>query len=541
MLLLGLPLAHAGNVALTVSVDAAGTFQVLDAVHTTAGPSPLSPGAELVVRDASGELQASYDLPELRERSVIYAEGGGAKATLTGAVGRVVVPWPDEAHSIGLGAQRLEPHPPIVNMLPETLVEVNVGDDADRRLDMLFLGDGYTEEQLGDFADDVDWISGHLLTVEPFASYTGLVNVWRLDQASNESGADHPELASPTEADTAYGCYYGCYDIDRLLCCDDAQVVSAITSALPDAEGVIVLVNDDTYGGAGGYTYATSYVGSAGHQVAAHEIAHSLVGLWDEYSYGYSGSGGDGPNCSESDDGSAWEEWLDEADVSAHRVCSYTNYYRPTDDSCMMNALQDRFCPVCGQMVVREIYAKLPALIVDPVPDDSDLTLGADDVQTFSATVLGPDDGAMDHTWTFEGTVVSTEESYTMSDCPEDGELILTVTDPTDFVRSDPDGALTDMHSWLLSCPDGTGWPDDSGGADGSGSEGGGSEGGGGVGGVDHADDDDEVRVGRCGCAAGGAAGGSWLLLAAVLFRRRGGDSPQLPPMPTSCPSDRAA
>ena len=99
--------------------------------------------------------------------------------------------------------------------------------------------------------------------------------------------------------------------IDRLIRCNDGDVVTEVNALIPEADGIMVLVNDPVYGGSGGFTYATSYTeGETGEMVASHELGHSLIGLWDEYDYGYDAGYNGGPNCSAEGDGSSWAHWL---------------------------------------------------------------------------------------------------------------------------------------------------------------------------------------------------------------------------------------
>ena len=398
---------------------------------------------------------------------------------------------------------------------PEGAVEVSVSGDADERLDMLFLADGYTAGELDTFADDVDALSAYLIAIAPYEDYTGLVNVWRVDAVSNVSGAG----TSGTPLDTAFGCYYYCGGIERLLCCNDSKVVSAINEYLPDADGVLVVVNSDKYGGAGGTTYGTSYTGTYAQQVAAHEIGHSLIGLWDEYSYGYAGSGSDGPNCSSSDDGSAWEQWLDESGVSAFEVCSYTNFYRPTNNGCMMNSLQDQYCPVCRELVVQQIYKRLPALIVNPVPAEDAVEMAPEGSLSFSATALGPDDGSMEWSWAVDGVESGTAQTFDLSGCTADLEVSLTVRDPTAYVRVDPNGDLEDTHTWSVTCGEpGSDDGGSDGGDDGVADDGSGDgDGAGGVGDDGGLDEDDDISTSSCGCAAPMAPASLALLLPVLL------------------------
>ncbi|MCB9758880.1 MAG: hypothetical protein H6739_03495 [Alphaproteobacteria bacterium] len=509
-LLLGLlsGTARAGSAVAFIEISDDGPALV-DLVGISAeGPrkapaAPVDAGAWLEVLDAEGRTLARVPVPDARQRSVILPEGGGASVTLAAAIAPVTFAWPDGATHVRLGAQTLAPRA----APPTTPVPVQESGPSDARLDMVFLGDGYTEAELPDFAADVDRMVAYLLSIEPYGAYTGLFNIWRVDAASAESGASHRENGQDVSRDTAYGCYYGCGNIARLVCCQDSAVMAEVRASVPDADGVLVLINDDTYGGAGGFSYATAYTGGAyDTQVAAHELGHSLIGLWDEYSYGYAANG-EGPNCTADSGGATWTQWLDEREVGAYPVCSYTNLFRPTDASCMMNTLQDDYCPVCREQAVLGIYGRLPSLLVAAEPAPGAVTVDA--AQTFTATALGPDDGSLTWRWTLDGALLSETDAVTLEGCGPSGALTLEVADPTPWVRLDPDGLLTDAATWEVTrapC-----------GADDSGAD------------SDDADDSGGGGISPkgCGCGSVGGAGALWLAGLVFAVRRRRVDSPR--------------
>lgn len=490
-------LAWAGTLTLTLEVVGEQVRVVSQQVSPEPGPaSPRGPGdpAGLAVVDAAGRVLYAVPLAGALQRSVVLPEGGGAVARLHGGQVRLRLPWPAQAHALRLDGALLPP--PAAPPMPEATATLVQGEGSpEERLDLVFLGDGYTAGELPGFAEDVERVVQYLGGVEPFGAYTRLFNIWRVDQASAESGASHREGGASDLRDTAYGCYYGCGGIDRLICCDDGAVLSAVNAAVPGADGVMVLVNDPTYGGSGGFSYATAYNGGmTGTQVAAHELGHSLVGLWDEYSYGVPYSGADGPNCAVDPDALPWEHWSDEA--GAHPVCSYTNYYRPTDQGCMMNTLQDGYCPVCREEVVLAIYGHLPGMLLAVEPPEGPLVLAPGATHTLSASALGPDDGSLRWEWSLDGQVVGEGASFTLDGCPAGQTLSLRVWDPTPWVRADPEARLQDTASWTLdraACPEDSA-PADSG----------------------------EGQDGGCGCGApGGAALGPALLALGLAARRR--------------------
>ncbi|WCD90419.1 hypothetical protein KPP03845_106847 [Streptomyces xanthophaeus] len=236
------------------------------------------------------------------------------------------------------------------------------GPTADR-LDVVVIGDGYTEAELGKFHDDARQKWAEVTAVEPYTTYRNLFNVWTVDAVSRESGVSgDPDPA--TVRDTALGSYFWCEDIERLLCIDQPKVDAYVAKA-PAADLVLVLANSAKYGGAG-YNEPSATLGyegistaSAGHaksgQVAIHETGHSLGKLADEYFYpgvpDYEKYTGPEPADSNSSTLSAdrmaaqrtkWYRWLGEESPDGGTVGAYEGggYYvtglnRPTDASLM--------------------------------------------------------------------------------------------------------------------------------------------------------------------------------------------------------------
>lgn len=503
--------AFAESLRLTLDVHD-GTISVVEAqrVPGSAQAPPAGDGPSLTVHDAVGRTISEVTLPTTAHRSVIFPDGGGASATLTRGQIVVEIPWPESAHHAVLGGRTLTPTPP-APPAPGVAVAVQSAGPSEERLDLVFLGDGYAESELDTFAADVDRIVAYVLQVEPYGAYTGLFNIWRVDQASNESGASHYELSPAEVRDTAYGCYYGCGGIDRLICCDDSAVLSEVRAAVPGYDGVMVLVNDPTYGGSGGFAYATSYTADPyGSQVAAHELGHSLVGLWDEYSYGTTGSGQGAPNCAKDGEAPQWTAWLGESGVDAFTPCSYTNLYRPTNNGCMMNTLQDGYCPVCREQAVLAIYGQIPGVILTESPAEGTLTLAPGVDHSLSLSTLGPDDGSLSVTWDIDGEVVGEGADFTLKGCVEGAVLRARAYDPTAWVREDAAGVTSDERLWSLDsagCPP----PGEDSGED------------------SPSDDDDDSgeagedgdKSGRCGCAGVSAPAGLSAAILAILVARR--------------------
>ncbi|MFF6998932.1 M64 family metallopeptidase [Streptomyces sp. NPDC008313] len=236
------------------------------------------------------------------------------------------------------------------------------------RLDVVIIGDGYTADQQEDFHADAAARWADVMDVEPYRSYEGLFNVWTVDAVSRESGISG-ESGPDDVKDTALGSYFWCDSVERLIC-TDLDKAESYASRAPDADLVVVVANSAKYGGAGyfdldnslGYT-GLSTLSSDNEQsslIAAHEFAHSVGLLADEYAYDGYGAWPD-PEPAEANTTvhteaelratrTKWYRWLGEADPSGGTVGTYEGayyhpegIYRPTENSIMRSLGTDRF------------------------------------------------------------------------------------------------------------------------------------------------------------------------------------------------------
>ena len=125
---------------------------------------------------------------------------------------------------------------------------VNNGDPANR-IDLAIVNEGYTASQSSQFAADVNTLMGAFFANEVFRDYAPYFNVRALSVASNQSGA-----GNGAPKDTAFGAYYNCGGIERLICVDYNKVTAVVNPLLPanQRDYIIVLVNHAEYGGSGG-------------------------------------------------------------------------------------------------------------------------------------------------------------------------------------------------------------------------------------------------------------------------------------------------
>ncbi|MFJ9419065.1 M64 family metallopeptidase [Streptomyces sp. NPDC101227] len=267
------------------------------------------------------------------------------------------------------------------------------------KLDVVFIGDGYTATQQEDFHADVRAKWAKISAVEPYASYTGLFNVWAVDAVSNDSGVSG-DPTNDVVRDTALNSAFFCDGTERLLCVDTGKV-EAYASKAPAADLVVVLSNSTKYGGAG-YNDISSQVGYDGiatassdndrsDQIAVHETGHSLGKLADEYDYGESGTYS-GPEPTETNlttlsadqmtaQRQKWYRWLGQESPDGGTVGAYEGggYYqyglnRPTENSIMRSLGREFNLP--GREAMIAAFYRHASVLSSPVATDRALRRG---------------------------------------------------------------------------------------------------------------------------------------------------------------------
>jgi hypothetical protein len=324
--------------------------------------------------------------------------------------------------------------------------------EPSNRIDIVFLGDGYTINDIALYASDVqDYVNFMFNSVTPYKEYSTYFNVYKVTVISQESGSDHPEVNPPVYRNTALGTYYGCAGIDRLICADDESVYAAAQS-VPWYDEIAVLVNDPTYGGSGG-GYLTSYNGYWGPYVYMHELGHSFALLADEYLYGSYPGSVSSCNCDESYSHPGWQSWIDMGSpgVGTYLGCSYNNLYRPTYDACMMRSLQINYCVVCREQTIKSIYERVAGY--DSYSPSTDvLNIDTLMVVPFELATLVPNTHSLKLKWFVNNQLKSSDNPFDFSSSTA-GYFIIkgTVFDSTAMVLDDPQNLLVDSKEWQVT------------------------------------------------------------------------------------------
>ncbi len=150
------------------------------------------------------------------------------------------------------------------------------------KVDLLVLGDGYTEAELPKFHADAKRMVDQLFATEPFKSRRGDFNVRAIDLPSAESGVHRPQAG--VERRTPLSTEYNIFDSERYALTLDNRTLRDVASAVP-YEFIEILVNDKYYGGGGIFNdQATAAVDTAfADYIFVHEFGHHFAALADEY------------------------------------------------------------------------------------------------------------------------------------------------------------------------------------------------------------------------------------------------------------------
>jgi len=370
------------------------------------------------------------------------------------------------------------------------------------RVDVLVMGDGYTNAERTKFATDVENMRVAMFSFSPYRQYAPFVNWTSLYTESAESGADHPpylagctsisccaETAAQTDprantfVATAFDGRFCTSQIHRLVTISNSKVLAA-ASASPNWDEIIVLVNDPVYGGAGGSISVTTTNTSA-RLIVVHEYGHTFHRLADEYNTAYPGYPAcndltASPRCEANTTNQTdaaqikWASWITPGNaiptpggtsgIGLFEGSRYqsTGMYRPAN-ACAMRSLGAQFCSVCSQEYVLRLYRGgwgSPSAGIDLIEPGSEspnpastVNIAAGATQVFSAAILRPDPNSITVQWFVDGVAVPGANASTFAFTPASAtpaarQVDLRATDTTALVRAAMAGADL-VHSRL--------------------------------------------------------------------------------------------
>ena len=259
---------------------------------------------------------------------------------------------------------------------------VNNG-DPETKLDIVFIPDGYTIDQMSDFKKDCERFASYILNSAPYNEVKSQINFWGVEAPSEESGTDLPgeNVWKKTIANSTFYTF----DSERYLMIYDTKTLRDLAANVP-YDQIIVLVNSDKYGGGGIYNdYATVASKNAdANFIVTHEFGHSFAGLGDEYYTSDVAVENFYPSNVEPWEPNLttlvsfekkWKNMLkpgtqiptvvndeNKAKVGVFEGGGYVakGVYRPMFDCTMKSVQYDNFCPVCKSAIKEMVkyYAK---------------------------------------------------------------------------------------------------------------------------------------------------------------------------------------
>ena len=167
---------------------------------------------------------------------------------------------------------------------PKPIPSIKIVDNGhhNQKLDIAFIAEGYTGEDMDKFKADVKRFADFLFSQPPFSEFADGINIWAVESVSDGVGPSNPGTGYWNTTSTQSEFYT--FGIDRYLTTTRFHRVMDIAAQVP-GDLVYILVNTSDYGGGGIYNHYSTV--TADHELSGivfiHEFGHGLAGLGDEY------------------------------------------------------------------------------------------------------------------------------------------------------------------------------------------------------------------------------------------------------------------
>ncbi len=304
-----------------------------------------------------------------------------AKETKKAFNSSYVIPYPQDPVTIRISERKketgkfeelatfkIDPNDKLICTLPDNNFKVDTllyNGDCSKKVDLLFVAEGYTEGEMDKFRKDAAKFMGYLFEMEPYKSRKNDFNIWAVESQSQDSGTDFPHL--DIWKNTAANSNFYTFRTDRYLTAPNQTDVCKLASNAP-YDAIYVIVNTNTYGGGGIYNFYG--LSMSDHQyeseVFVHEFGHSFAGLADEY-YDSETSYEDFYNLNlepweanittKVNFAEKWEDMVGKDEVGLYEGGGYMakGIFRPRENCRMKSNSAKDFCPVCRRAINRMI------------------------------------------------------------------------------------------------------------------------------------------------------------------------------------------
>ncbi len=178
--------------------------------------------------------------------------------------------------------------PADVNILHESLMdgvkvfEVVKNGDPHKKVDLLFVCEGYTYNERKKVPYDLDRFTETFFKQEPYKSMKDKFNVWGVYLPSDEAGVDEPRAG--IYRNTAVNATFNSLGSSRYLLTEDNKRLRDIAAHAP-YDTLLIMVNHKRYGGGGIYNSFMTFTtdNQWREYLLLHEFGHHFAGLADEY------------------------------------------------------------------------------------------------------------------------------------------------------------------------------------------------------------------------------------------------------------------
>ena len=253
---------------------------------------------------------------------------------------------------------------------------------------IVIMGDGYTASQREQFVEDATKKAQGMLTWSPYKEYSDRINIYGIPAVSNESGIS---VYGGKSVDTYF--HIRVWGKAAVFSDDGAELAKALRQELEEnyldagaTVGTIHMLSnaDGSYGASVNslFSFSANSDENSNGTAMAHEIAHSIGGLGDEYER-YTNK----PNTSDTTDPDTikWSKLLGFRGVGVTMAGTATAF-APSRE-CMMRWLGQPFCEVCKMELARKlnntdyVSQPVPLYVADPeitIPHSKTGTLDKD-------------------------------------------------------------------------------------------------------------------------------------------------------------------
>eukprot|EP00835_Amoeboradix_gromovi_P004105 NODE_302_length_11399_cov_0.339115.p1 type:complete len:547 gc:universal NODE_302_length_11399_cov_0.339115:7001-5361(-) len=192
---------------------------------------------------------------------------------------------------------------PLLEDVDYELQSIITSGNPDNRIDVVFMGDGYTKSERTKFFNDIKRLVDEMWNGQTFKPLLPMFNIWALYIPSVDSGISFMQYSKNTvfglrrDGNELRGIMPGKANFARQLCnklgtkCDYPSIIG----------------NDVFYGGLGGEFVISTSSATTGTTVLRHEMGHNFATEGEEYDDGYVYSG---YNSARSIGSIQWSHWV---------------------------------------------------------------------------------------------------------------------------------------------------------------------------------------------------------------------------------------